>query len=130
MPELNASILCLAQADKVWKLLHDPRRFPDWWAGVARVEASADGHVARYMAEWPDFEYPTRVETSADGGRIVISCLISDIAHEWRLEPAPEGCRVRARVVIPDDESHRAAALSDELDASLSRLAEVAEREP
>lgn len=28
-----------APPEEVWKLLYDPARFPEWWAGIAAVEA-------------------------------------------------------------------------------------------
>ena len=53
--------VCRAPAIEVFKILHDPSRIPDWWAGVDRVETGPDGTVTRYTREWPDFAYPTAV---------------------------------------------------------------------
>jgi uncharacterized protein YndB with AHSA1/START domain len=128
MPEFLERSGCRAPAEEVWKLLHDPRRFPEWWAGTERVEPGEDGAVTRYLDGWPDFPMPTAISSRQDGGCIVISCLRSDIVHEWTLEPAPEGCAVRVRVEIPDEEAARLEPMRDEVRASLARLVEVAQR--
>ena len=57
----------------------------------------------------------------------MISCLRSDIVHEWTLSPAPGGCDVAVRVTIPDEESARLDAMRAEVAASLARLVEVAQ---
>ena len=128
MPAFEERARCGAPAVEVWKLLYDPERFPAWWAGMDRVETCADGRVVRYMSEWPDFAYPTAVTSRAEDGRVVISCLLSDIAHTWTLEPAPEGCAVRVRVELPEEEAVRLEPLRDETRASLARLVALAER--
>ena len=119
---------CRAPAVEVFKLLHDPSRFPDWWAGMDRVEAGGDG-VTRYMSEWPDFAYPTSISRSPEDGAVTISCLLSDIVHEWRLEPRTPGCAVRVRVELPDAEAHRIDAQREEVGGSLAGLVGLAERE-
>ena len=127
MPEFTDRSACRAAAEEVWKLLHDPERFPDWWAGTERVEPGDGGAVTRYLDGWPDFPMPTAVTTRRDGGAIVISCLRSDIVYEWTLAPAPAGCEVAVRVTIPEEEAARLDAVTAEAAASLARLVEVAE---
>jgi uncharacterized protein YndB with AHSA1/START domain len=125
MPRFEDRAACRADATEVWKLVYDPARFPDWWVGMDRVE-EADGTVSRFMAAWPDFAYPTRVEAGSDG-RIVISCLLSDIVHEWTLEPHPDGCVITVRIDVPDDEAARLSAVAEEARASLAKLVALAE---
>ena len=119
---------CHAPAIEVFKILHDPSRFPEWWAGLDRIEAAEDGAVTRYMSEWPDFAYPTSVTRSRDG-TVRISCLLSDIVQEWLLAPDPAGCAVRVRVELPDEEAHRVDAQRREVRGSLAGLVGLAERE-
>jgi uncharacterized protein YndB with AHSA1/START domain len=119
---------CRAPAVEVFKLLHDPDRFPDWWAGMDRLEAGEDG-LTRYMSEWPDFAYPTSISRSPEDGSVTISCLLSDIVHEWRLEPRSPGCAVRVRVELPDSEAHRIDAQREEVGGSLVGLVALAEAE-
>ena len=45
--------VCRAPAIDVFKILHDPSRIPEWWAGVDRVETGPDGTITRYTREWP-----------------------------------------------------------------------------
>lgn len=129
--------VCRAPAVEVFKILHDPSRMPEWWAGVARVEARPDGTVTRYTREWPDFAYPTAVAEPVPIGRedgqpapgtVRISCLLSDIVHEWTLAPHPDGCAVRVRVDLPEAEAHRLAAQRAEVGDSLAGLVALAER--
>jgi uncharacterized protein YndB with AHSA1/START domain len=126
MPDFELREECDAPAPEVFKLLWDPTRYPDWWAGTDRVDTERGG-VTRYNAQWPDFAYPTRV-TPLRPGAVRISCLLSDIEHEWRLEPRATGCAVAVRVTIPDAEAHRADAQRAEVAASLASLVALAER--
>jgi hypothetical protein len=129
MPVFETEASCRASAVEPWKLLYDPARFPEWWAGTARVETSGDDDsVTRYMEAWPDFAYPTQVTRHADGSRIVVSCLLSNIVHEWSLTPAPVGCVVHVRVELPEAEAHRLDAVRAEVIPSLHRLIELAEQ--
>ena len=128
MPEFTISATCQSPAEEVWKLLYDPHRFSEWWCGTERVEAVTADSATRYVAEWPDFPYPTRVTTRSDGTRVMISCLVSDIVQEWSLEPASGGCTVRLRVEVPEAEAQRLATVRDELERSVPRLILAAER--
>ena len=38
MPEFEDRARSDAPPEDVWKLLYDPARFPDWWAGIGSVE--------------------------------------------------------------------------------------------
>lgn len=38
MPSFHDSADAAAPPEEVWKLLYDPARFPDWWAGIGTVE--------------------------------------------------------------------------------------------
>jgi len=127
MASFEERVVSTAPAEEGFKLLRDASRYPEWWAGMDRVEV-AGGEVTRFMSEWPDFAYPTRVSASREHGRVTISCLLSDIAHEWRLEPHPDGCVILVRVEIPEAEAHRLEAQRAEVTASLHRLIDVAAR--
>jgi hypothetical protein len=120
--------VCRAPAIEVFKILHDPSRMPEWWSGVARVEAGPDGTVTRYTREWPDFAYPTAVARPGPDGTVRISCLLSDIVHEWTLAPHPDGCAVRVRVELPEREAHRIEDQRQEVSGSLEGLVALAER--
>ena len=127
MPTFEESAFCRAPAEEVWKLLYDPARFSEWWAGMELIERTPDGLV-RYMEAVPGVAIPTRVESRRDGSRVVISCLMTDIVHEWTLAPAEGGCVIRVRVDIPEGEEKWLEQQRGEIRASLPRLAGAAER--
>jgi uncharacterized protein YndB with AHSA1/START domain len=93
-----------APPEEVWKLLCDPSRFPDWWPGADSLE----------------------VRSVRDGNRLVISCQVSGVRFEWRLEPDNDGTRIDVLVDIPEEEAFRVDEQREEVRASLVRLAEVA----
>jgi hypothetical protein len=96
-----------AAVEEVWKLLFDPSRFPEWWAGVATVRT--DGHAE-----------PGR-------SRVTISCQVSDIDVVWQLAERGAGTAIDVRVDLPEAESHRLASQHDLLQRSLASLARLAE---
>ena len=61
-------------------------------------------------------------------GTVRISCLLSDIVHEWTLVPHPDGCEVRVRVELPEREAERVDAQRREVGGSLTGLVALAER--
>src|SRR5262249_49127770 len=61
MPGFEERAECRAPPEEVWKLLYDPARFADWWAGWERVEGAPtapspattpDGPTSRPGATW------------------------------------------------------------------------------
>lgn len=133
MPSFTASASSAAPAEEVWKLLYDPARFPEWWAGIGSVlpgddlPAAEDRGFTLYPAGYPDYPMPQRLQTSRADHRVVISCLVSDLRFEWTLEPLADGAtRIGVHVDIPAAEGHRLAAQQDIITASLARLAELA----
>jgi len=42
MPEFDDSAVSDAPPVAVWKILYDPARFPEWWAGIATVALESD----------------------------------------------------------------------------------------
>ena len=127
MPGFEERAVCRAPAEEVWKLLYDPARFADWWDGWERVEPGEDGAVTRYDRRWPDFAYPANVSTRREDGRVVVSCQLSDIVHEWTLAPAPGGCAVAVRVELPEGEEARLDDQRADVRSSLGRLVALAE---
>lgn len=133
MPSFTASASSSAPAEEVWKLLYDPARFPEWWAGIGSVRpgddlpAAEDRGFTLYPAGYPDYPMPQRLQASRADHRVVISCLVSDLRFEWTLEPLAGGAtRIGVFVDIPEAEGHRLAAQQDMITASLARLAELA----
>jgi uncharacterized protein YndB with AHSA1/START domain len=127
MAEYRTHADCAAPAREVWKLLYDPVRFARWWPGWERIEPGEDQLLTRYDARWPDFAYPTSVSTDRVTGRVVVSCMLSDIVHSWGIEPGPEGCRINVLVAIPDTEAARTEDVVATVKTALSALVACAE---
>ncbi len=134
------SLTTTAPPRTVWKILHDPARFPEWWAGFARVEegvedeGGASGFTAfldqsLYQDMDPGRPMVHSVQSDAAGDRVVISCLVANIAFEWRLAPAEggTGTRIEVAVAVPDDRAGRFELQRTIIEASIRRLARVAE---
>ena len=57
---------------------------------------------------------------------MTVSCLVSDLRFEWRLEPAGEGTRITVDVEIPDTEAHRLDSQRRIISTSMKQLAQLA----
>jgi uncharacterized protein YndB with AHSA1/START domain len=124
MPRFADAIDSSAPPEEVWKLLYDASRFADWWEGIETVETSGDGEITFYPDGYPDFPMPQLME-SADG-RMKISCLVSDLRFEWRLEDTGDGTRISVEVEIPEAEAERLETQQSVIAASLRNLARLA----
>jgi uncharacterized protein YndB with AHSA1/START domain len=130
MPAFNSSAEVAAPPEEVWKLLYDPARYPEWLAGLETVAAGDDkggrGDVTFYPDGYPDFPMPQEIRTSGDDHSVRISCLVSDLHFEWRLEERDGGTLVTVDVEIPDAEAHRLATQRGVIADSLANLAALA----
>jgi len=126
MPSFHDTATSTAPPEEVWKLLYDPSRFPDWWAGVETVELTGAGEYTMYPDGYPDFPMAQLLDTQRDAQRVTVSCLVSDLRFEWQLEPDGEGTRINVEVEIPDAEAHRLDAQRQIISSSMKRLAELA----
>jgi uncharacterized protein YndB with AHSA1/START domain len=126
MPTFDDSATADAPVEEVWKLLYDPARMVEWWEGIERVEPSGDGEITIYPDGYPDFPMPQELQTAADGRGLTISCLVSYLVYEWRLEPLGDDTRISVHVEIPEEEAHRLEAQRAGVSASLRSLAALA----
>jgi uncharacterized protein YndB with AHSA1/START domain len=126
MPSFHDTASSPAPPEEVWKLLYDPARFPDWWAGVETVEKTGDGEYTMYPDGYPDFPMAQLLDSARDEGRVTVSCLVSDLRFEWRLEPDGAGTAITVDVEIPDAEAHRLDGQREVIGDSLRRLAALA----
>jgi|SRR5450755_4273837 uncharacterized protein YndB with AHSA1/START domain len=127
MHEFDQSITSTAAPEEVWKLLYDPGRFPEWWAGVGSVETGDSDHgYTMFPAGYPDFPMPQTLETSRGNGSVKISCLVSDLRFDWRLRPQGTGTQIDVHVEIPEREAHRLDTQREVIRQSLARLARLA----
>jgi uncharacterized protein YndB with AHSA1/START domain len=126
LPTFDDNATTSAPVEEVWKLLYDPARMVEWWEGIERVEPSGEGDITIYPDGYPDFPMPQELRTAADGRGLTISCLVSYLVYEWRLEPLDPGTRIRVHVEIPEEEAHRLEAQRAGVSASLRSLAALA----
>ncbi len=129
MEAFDQVTIASAPPEEVWKLLYDPARFPDWWAGIGSVRpggAGEAGDFTMYPEGYPDFPMPQALTSSKDNGTVKISCLVSDLCFTWRLRPAGSGTEISVRVAIPDHEAHRLQTQRDIIRKSVANLAELA----
>ena len=126
MPSFHDTVTAAAPPEEVWKLLYDPSRFPDWWAGVGTVDVTGDTEYTMYPDGYPDFPMPQKLETRQDGRQAVISCLVSNMTFEWRLEPDGDRTHIRVHVDIPEEEAQRLDEQRDVISRALENLARYA----
>ena len=126
MPSFHDVTTTTASPEDVWKLLYDPARFPDWWVGIETVEVASDGQYTMYPEGYPDFPMAQLLDTQLDRQRVTVSCLVSDLRFQWRLEPDGDGTRISVDVEIPDPEAHRLEGQRETISASMRRLAALA----
>jgi len=127
MPSFHDSADAQAPPEEVWKLLYDPARFPEWWAGIATVEPGTDGKYTMFPDGYPDFPMAQMLDTQRDGHSVTVSCLVSDLVFEWVLEPLDgERTRINVHVEIPEAEAARLETQKDVIRTSLHTLAEIA----
>jgi uncharacterized protein YndB with AHSA1/START domain len=134
MPRFHDTAVSQAPPEEVWKLLYDPGRFPDWWAGVAAVETDLrDGEPVGFTY-WSEAErdvpVPQGFASSARDRRIIVSCLVHGFRFDWRLAALDEGrsTRIDVDVDVPDAQSAQFDALRDGIASSIARLATLAAR--
>jgi uncharacterized protein YndB with AHSA1/START domain len=126
LPTFDDSATSEAPVEEVWKLLYDPARMVEWWEGIERIEPSGEGEITVYPDGYPDFPMPQELRTAGDGRGLTISCLVSYLVYEWRLEPLDPGTRIRVHVEIPEEEAHRLESQRAGVSASLRSLAALA----
>jgi uncharacterized protein YndB with AHSA1/START domain len=126
MPSFHDSTTSTAPPEEVWKLLYDAARFPDWWTGTGSVEVQSEDRYTMYPEGYPDFPMAQLLDTRRDEGRVTVSCLVSDLRFEWRLQPAGAGTAITVDVEIPEAEAHRLETQREVVRSSMQRLAELA----
>jgi uncharacterized protein YndB with AHSA1/START domain len=129
MPAFTLRTHACAPVEEVWKLLHDPARFPQWWEGIATVAPGPAGAYTMWPTGYPDFPMAQQLSTEPDDGRVTILCLVSDLVFRWRLRALGEETEIEVAAEIPDREAHRVPVQRELLHRSLATLAALAARE-
>ena len=127
MPEFSLSGRAHAPVEEVWKLLYDPTRFPEWWAGMQNVRNDGTDGYTVWLQEYPDFPWPQQLRGDRAEGRVTISCQITDIDFVWQLAEDEPGTRINVHVALPDSQAHQLNDKRENITTSLARLATLAE---
>lgn len=127
MPEFALSASCRAPVEDVWKLLFDPARFPEWWAGIETVQADAPGQFTLWPTGYPDFPMPQKLRVEQAHERVTVSCQVSDIDVVWQLAESGTGTSIQVNVILPEREAHRLDGQHQVIAESLRRLTAIAE---
>jgi uncharacterized protein YndB with AHSA1/START domain len=127
MPGFTLSAGCRAPVEEVWKLLFDPARFPDWWAGIETVRKDSPGEFTQWPTGYPDFPMPQKLRVDQANARVTISCQVSDIDVVWQLAEAGAGTSIAVNVSLPAYEAHRLDGQRAAIAESLHRLTALAE---
>lgn len=114
--------------EEVWKLLHDPARFPEWWEGVETVEVRGTDNLSSDYTMWPAGypDYPMAQRLEEGPGRVTISCLVSDLMFRWQLRESGAGTDIDVVIEIPQAEADRLSEQRRLLESSLATLARMA----
>jgi uncharacterized protein YndB with AHSA1/START domain len=128
MPTFSLTTHTDGPVEEVWKLLHDPTRFPEWWDGIETVEvrkvAPGESAYTIWPDGYPDFPMDQRMEEAP--GRVTISCLVSDLMFTWRLREAGTGTDIDVLVELPEREAHRVPTQQRLMETSLATLTRLA----
>ena len=127
MPGFTLSAGCRAPVEEVWKLLFDPARFPDWWAGIETVRKDSPAEFTQWPTGYPDFPMPQKLRVDQANERVTISCQVSDIDVVWQLAEAGTGTSITVNVSLPAREAHRLDGQHQAIEESLRRLTALAE---
>ena len=130
MPGFILTGTAAAPVEDVWKLLFDPSRFPEWWAGIETVRVGAEGEYHGLAARLPGLPLPQYLRADPATGRVTMSCQTFDVDVSWQLAEHGEDTRITVTADIPADLADLVGVLEREVAAaSLTALVRLAEAE-
>jgi len=127
MPEFALNAVCRAPVEEVWKLLFDPARFPEWWAGIETVRQDAPDEITLWRTGYPNIPLPQALRVDQVSERVTISCLVEDIDFVWQLAEAGTGTSINVNVTLPERNARRLDRQHQVMSESLRRLTALAE---
>lgn len=127
MPEFTLTATAAAPVEEVWKLLFDPTRFPEWWAGIETARVDGDGGYTLWPDGDPDYPMPQSMRGERAAGRVTMSCQVNDIDFTWQLTDHGEHTGIAVRVVIAPATAQQLDRTRELITASLPALAALAE---
>ena len=106
MPTVARSVTVRASPQRLWEVVADPRRLPEWWPGVQRVEDASAGAWTTVLATPKgksiradytllDSERPWRLAWRHEVEESPFERILRASETELELKPAPDGTVVR-----------------------------------
>ena len=127
MPSFHDTTTSAAPPEEVWKLLYDPSRFPDWWAGIGTVDVTGrrrvhdvPGRLSR-LPDGPAARHPTRRAARHASHAWSPTC-----ASNGGSSQHGEGTLITVDVEIPEAEAHRLESQREIISTSMQQLAQLA----
>src|SRR4029078_6711222 len=100
MSEARQQAYIEAPVERVWELLADVDRHPEWWPRVLSVECDGlePGCTYRQVTQTPigKDDMKLRVDSMEGGRNLLIRCVNTSTFVPWTLTPAQEGTFVDA----------------------------------
>jgi uncharacterized protein YndB with AHSA1/START domain len=127
MPEFTLTATADAPVEEVWKLLFDPSRIPEWWAGIGSVRLEGAGTYTLWFDGMPDFAMPQQMRAERREGRVTMSCQVNEIEFTWQLTEIGDGTGISVHVVIAPAKADQYDGARQVLTLSLPALAALAE---
>jgi uncharacterized protein YndB with AHSA1/START domain len=127
MPGFTLTASAAAPVEEVWKLLFDPARFPEWWAGVGTARVDGTGAYTIWPVGDTGHAMPQRMRAERTAGRITMSCQVNEIDYAWQLTEDGDGTGIIVRVAIAPAQAHQLDQTQELMAASLPALVALAE---
>jgi uncharacterized protein YndB with AHSA1/START domain len=127
MPEFTLTATADAPVEEVWKVLFDPTRIPEWWAGIESVRLEGPGAYTLWFDGMPDFAMPQQMRAERREGRVTMSCQVNEVEFTWQLTERGHGTGISVHVVIAPAKAYQLDGAREILALSLPTLAALAE---
>jgi uncharacterized protein YndB with AHSA1/START domain len=106
MPSARRQVMVDAPVERVWELIGDPKRHPEWWPRVEEVESDAleVGCTYRQVTRRPDktIETTFSIEDLEDCHQLRVRCLETGMYAHFLLTPAQDGTFVDAELGVEE----------------------------
>lgn len=127
MPDFTLTTTADAPAEEVWKLLFDPTRFPEWWAGIGTTRLDGPGAFTMWCDGSPDDPMPQRLRTDRRSGQVMVSCQVNEIGFTWQLSELGDATGISVHVDIAQAKAFQFDRTREIIAASLPALVALAE---
>jgi uncharacterized protein YndB with AHSA1/START domain len=104
MASARRQVMVDAPVERVWELIGDVSRHPEWWPRVEEVESDLleEGSTYRQVTKSPGGRIETMmsVETLDDGHELSVRCVHTGLYARFLLTPAQSGTFVDAELAL------------------------------